>query len=198
MKTYTIEDGQAKDGVLVQTKELSSGIKIPVVQIGEEGRGRQLSFLPVELNASSRVKFDAEGQVSINHISLGKTQKGGHKLIEAANTLTNDKCLIVFRTHIGFRGGNSHTGDRVPDFDPDNIEFLPFPCEILAEGRIAQGAAGGMGSGQQFIAVAEKNIVFRTRYSGRLYGAPSSHYYLYTGSQILSATWDERVASDLF
>ena len=198
MKTYTIEDGQAKDGVLVQTKELSSGIKIPVVQIGEEGRGRQFSFLPVELNASSRAKFDAEGQVSVNHISLGKTQKGGHKLIEAANTLTNDKCLIVFRTHIGFRGGNSHTGDRVPDFDPDNIEFLPFPCEILAEGRIAQGAAGGMGSGQQFIAVAEKNIVFRTRYSGRLYGAPSSHYYLYTGSQILSATWDERVASDLF
>ena len=198
MKTYTIEDGQAKDGVLVQTKELSSGIKIPVVQIGEEGRGRQFSFLPVELNASSRAKFDAEGQVSVNHISLGKTQKGGHKLIEAANTLTNDKCLIVFRTHIGFRGGNSHTGDRVPDFDPDNIEFLPFPCEILAEGRIAQGAAGNMGSGQQFIAVAEKNIVFRTRYSGRLYGAPSSHYYLYTGSQILSATWDERVASDLF
>jgi hypothetical protein len=198
VKTYTIEDGQAKDGVLVQTKELSSGIKIPVVQIGEEGRGRQFSFLPVELNASSRAKFDAEGQVSVNHISLGKTQKGGHKLIEAANTLTNDKCLIVFRTHIGFRGGNSHTGDRVPDFDPDNIEFLPFPCEILAEGRIAQGAAGNMGSGQQFIAVAEKNIVFRTRYSGRLYGAPSSHYYLYTGSQILSATWDERVASDLF
>ena len=198
MKTYTIEDGQAKDGILVQAKELSSGIKIPVVQIGEEGRGRQLSFLPVELNVSSRANFDAEGQVSINHVSLSKTQKGGHKLIEAANTLTNDKCLVVFRTHIGFRGGNSHTGDRVPDYDPDNIEFLPFPCEVLAEGRIAQGAAGGMGSGQQFITVAEKNVVFRTQYSGRLYGAPSSHYYLYIGSQILSATWDERVASDLF
>ena len=198
MKTYTIENGKPTEGILVQARELSSGIKIPVVQVGEEGRGRQLSFLPVELNASSRAKFDAEGQVRINHISLGKTQKGGHKLIEAANTLTNDKCLVVFRTRIGFRGGNSHTGDRVPDYDPDNIEFLPFPCEILAEGRIAQGAAGGMGSGQQFIAVTEKNIVFRTRYSGRLYGASSSHYYLYTGSQILSATWDERVASDLF
>ena len=198
MKTYTIENGKPTEGILIQTRELSSGIKIPVVQVGEEGRGRQLSFLPVELNDFSRAKFDAEGQVRINHISLGKTQKGGHKLIEAANTLTNDKCLVVFRTRIGFRGGNSHTGDRVPDYDPDNIEFLPFPCEILAEGRIAQGAAGGMGSGQQFIAVTEKNIVFRTRYSGRLYGASSSHYYLYTGSQILSATWDERVASDLF
>ncbi len=198
MKTYTIENGKPTEGILVQYRELSSGIRIPVVQVGEEGRGRQLSFLPVELNASSRVKFDAEGQVSVNHISLGKTQKGGHKLIEAANTLTNDKCLIVFRTHIGFRGGNSHTGDRVPDFDPDNIEFLPFPCEILAEGRIAQGAAGNMGSGKQLIVVAEKNVVFRTHYSGRLYGAPSSHYYLYTGSQILSATWDERLASDLF
>lgn len=198
MKTFTIEDGKPTEGVIIQNRELSSGIKIPVVQIGEEGRGRQLSFLPVELNAFSRAKFDAEGQVRINHISLAKTQKGGHKLIEAANTLTNDKCLIVFRTHIGFRGGNSHTGDRIDGFDPDNIEFLPFPCEILAEGRIAQGAAGNMGSGQQLIAIVEKNIVFRTGYSGRLYGAPSSHYYLYTGSQILSATWDERVASDLF
>jgi hypothetical protein len=198
VKTYTIENGQSKEGILVQTKELSSCIKIPVVQIGEEGRGRQLSFLPVELNATSRIKFDAEEQVNINHVSLGKTQKGGHKLIEAANTLTNDKCLIVFRTHIGFRGSNSHTGDRVDEYDPDNIEFLPFPCEILAEGRIAQGAAGGMGSGKQLIAIAEKDTVFRTSYSGRLYGAPSSHYYLYTGSQILSATWDERVASDLF
>lgn len=198
MKTYTIQDGQVKDGILVQTRELSSGIKIPVVQVGEEGRGRQLSFLPVELNATSRSKFDTEGKVSINHISLGKTQKGGHKLIEAANTLTNDKCLIVFRTHIGFRGSNSHTGDRVPDFDPDNIEFLSFPCAIIAQGRIAQGAAGAMGSGQQLIAVAEKDVVFRTGYSGRLYGAPRAHYYIYTGSQILSATWDERVASDLF
>ncbi|UQS95045.1 hypothetical protein Pam2_165 [Pseudanabaena phage Pam2] len=196
MKTYTIEQGRPTEGILVQTRELSSGIKIPVVQVGEEGRGRQLSFLPVELNASSRTKFEAEGQVLINHISLGKTQKGGHKLIEAANTLTNDKCLIVFRTRIGFRGGNSHTGEC--NYDPDSFEFLPFPCEILAEGRIAQGAAGSMGSGQQLIAIAPKNIVFRTRYSGRLYGAPSSHYYLYTGSQILSATWDERVASDLF
>jgi hypothetical protein len=188
VKTYTIQNGQAKDGILVQTRELSSGIKIPVVQVGEEGRGRQLSFLPVELNASSRTTFFDEGQVRINHISLGKTQKGGHKLIEAANTLTNDKCLIVFRTHIGFRGGNSHTGDRVPDYDPDNIEFLPFPCDILAEGTIAQGDAGRAGSGRQLIAIAPKNIVFRTHYSGRLYGAPSSHYYLYTGSQILSAT----------
>ena len=195
--TYTIENGKPTEGILIQTRELSSGIKIPVVQVGEEGRGRQLSFLPVELNDFSRAKFDAEGQVRINHISLGKTQKGGHKLIEAANTL-NDKCLVVFRTRIGYRGGNSHTGDRVPDYDPDNIEFLPFPCEILAEGRIAQGAAGSMGSGQQLIAIAPKNIVFRTRYSGRLYGAPSAHYYIYTGSQILSATWDERVASDLF
>ncbi len=198
MKTYTIENGKPTEGILVQSRELSSGIKIPVVQVGEEGRGRQLSFLPVELNASSRAKFEAEGQVSINHVSIGKTQKGGHKLIEAANTLTNDKCLIVFRTHIGFRGCNNHTGDRVPDFDPDNIEFLPFPCEILAEGHIAQGAAGNMGSGKQLIAIAEKNTIFRTSYSGRLYGAPSAHYYLYTGSQILSATWAERVASDLF
>jgi hypothetical protein len=198
VKTYTIENGKATEGILVETRSLSSGIKIPVVQIGEEGRGRQLSFLPVELNPTSRAKFDRDGQVNIIHVSLGKTKKGGHKLIEAANSLTNDKCLIVFRTQIGFRGGNGHTGDRVDGYNPDDIEFSQFPCEIVAEGMIAQGAAGNMGSGKQLIAIAPKDTVFRTKYSGRLYGAPRAHYYIFTGSQILSATWDERVASDLF
>jgi hypothetical protein len=198
VKTYTIENGKATEGILVETRELSSGIKIPVAQVGEEGRGRKLAFLPVELNATSRAKFDTEGQVTITHASLGKTQKGGAKLVEAANTLSNDKALIVLMTQIGFRGGNGHTGDRVVDYDPDNIKFCDFPCEILAEGVIAQGAAGNMGSGKQLIAIAPKDTVFRTKYSGRLYGAPSAHYYIFTGSQILSATWDERVASDLF
>ena len=41
--------------------------------------------------------------------------------------------------------------------------------------------------------------VFRTTYSGRLYGAPSAHYYSWDGQQLLGGlTWDERCASDIF
>jgi hypothetical protein len=195
MKTYTIEDGRITEGIRVEPRVLSSGITIPAVVVGEAGRGRKIGFLPVELSAS-RAVFDAEGKVVISHVLLSKTAKGGHKLVECDNDNNQDECLIVFRTTIGFRGGNAHTGDRIQDSDPP--EFLPFPFPVLIEGTIAQGNAGRMGSGQQIIAIAQKGIVFRTAYYGRLYGRPPSHYYLYNGTRILVATWEERVATDIF
>ena len=78
------------------------------------------------------------------------------------------------------------------------IVFRPFPGEILCEGIIAQGDAGRMGSGKQLVAVLPADTVFRTGYSGRLYGAPSAHYYIFRDGQILSATWEEREISDIF
>jgi hypothetical protein len=41
-----------------------------------------------------------------------------------------------------------------------------------------------MGSGSQYIATMPKDVVFRTSYSGRLYGAPSAHYYVWTGERL--------------
>jgi len=198
MQVYTVSSGTVTDNAKVTTVKLSSGIEIPVIQVGESGRGRKLAFLPVQLNPTSQKVWDKEGVVFITYATVGKTLKGAPKIIEGGASIANTEALVVFPTMIGFRGGNDHTGDRVEDCDPENISFLPFPAAILAEGAIAQGDAGNMGSGSQYIAVVPKNVVFRTRYSGRMYGAPSSHYYLYTGSQVLSATWDERLASDLF
>jgi len=59
------------------------------------------------------------------------------------------------------------------------ICFHPFPGQVLVRGTIAQGAAGRMGCGEQIIAVIPAGKVFRTAYSGRLYGTPSAHYYVY-------------------
>lgn len=188
---------------------------------------------------------------------VGQTKTGKPKLF-AKNAADSDaKAVVVFLTKIGFRGGNSHSGDRSEEMVPcehaseigrtweqsdgtcpqcgvraewvfykdhpeleesakrlgygdergtfwhiqtqvRKKEWLPFPGEIITEGRIAQGDAGGMGSGQQLVAMMPKGVVFRTSYSGRLYGAPSAHYYVFNGEKILSATWDERTASDLF
>jgi len=127
---------------------------------------------------------------------IGKTRSGKPKAFPEKTPAT-DHCLCVFRTKIGFRGGNSHTGDRT-NFDSDEFEFLPFPGEILGEGTIAQGLAGRAGSGRQVIAVMPKNIVFRTGYSGRLYGGPAAHYYLFDGQKIHALTWPEREAADLW
>jgi phosphoribosyl-ATP pyrophosphohydrolase len=54
-----------------------------------------------------------------------------------------------------------------------------------------------MGSGEQIIAIVPKNVVFRTGYSGRLYGAPAGHYYIFDGKQLLAVTWGERMATDI-
>jgi len=129
---------------------------------------------------------------------VGQTRAGKPKLVrEASAAKAADFCLVAFRTKIGFRGGNSHTGDRLNPASAD-AGFVDFPGEVICRGVIAQGDAGGMGSGEQIVAVMPRGVVFRTGYSGRLYGEPAAHYYAYDGERILSATWAEREASDCF
>lgn len=196
MKIFTIENGKVVEGVRVDSFTLKgAGVTIPAVLVGEEGRGRRLGVLPVQLLPACYAEWEKEGYVYIHSAQVGATKAGKPKLFQAEDTDTIDRCICVFRTKIGFRGGNSHTGDRLSDLSD---EFHPFPGEVLCEGIIAQGAAGRMGSGKQLVAVIPAGIVFRTGYSGRLYGAPSSHYYVYRDGQILSATWKEREISDIF
>jgi hypothetical protein len=198
MQVYTVSSGNVTNTAKVTMMTLSSGIQIPVIQVGEPGRGRKLAFLPVQLLPDSQKVWEHDGSVDISHATIGKTLKGAPKIIESGAGSGNTEALIIVPTMIGYRGGNSHTGDRIDGYDPENIQFQPSPFTILCEGYIAQGDAGNMGSGSQYIATVPTNWVFRTGYSGRLYGAPKSHYYIFTGSQILVATWDERLASDLF
>lgn len=162
------------------------------------------------------------------YAEVGQTKAGKPKFFGKPAPTTEDRIIVIFRTTMGFRGGNSHTGDRggwkctkygcdaagegaveVPETCPKcgatggwdggpSIQFTEFPGEILVSGHIAQGDAGRMGSGQQLVALIPRDIVFRTSYSGRRYGAPGSHYYVWNGEKLIAATWDERAAADLF
>ncbi|MBI2463225.1 MAG: hypothetical protein HYV65_03260 [Candidatus Spechtbacteria bacterium] len=192
---------------------------------------------------------------------IGTTRNGAPKLIAVDDraSLSEDAVIVVLPTPIGYRGGNSHTGDRgevscpsrgqvannygtrrhkdadgyytedeaadcaacgvdvtlvtstkgaiwggpstyahpdagVLPSTPANPTFLPFPGQILARGRIAQGDAGNMGSGEQFAVLMSAGAVFRTTYSGRLYGGPKSHYYHVAtdASGVEAATWEDR------
>jgi len=248
MKIFTIENGKVTEGVRVNSFTLKgAGVTIPAVIIGEEGRGRQLGVLPVQLLSDSYKEWLEKGHTHIFFAEIGTTKAGKPKLFQTEKADTTDKCICVFRTEIGFRGGNSHTGDRKEEYwvreryasfpesvpmkerytreevlrysqeylkacypDKDisqysptagfrqRLDFYPFPGEILCEGVIAQGDAGRMGSGSQLIAVMPKDIVFRTGYSGRLYGAPGAYYYIYRDGQLLSATWKEREVAEIF
>ncbi len=203
-------------------------VTIPIVIVGEEGRGRSLGITPVQLSSENYDLWKAGEQVFLQSALVGETRAGNPKLIESSED-REDECIIVFRTKIGFRGGNSHTGDRSGQYRVhnrwhpnhkaglsqkeaqeycqekeihfDNISpdgFFPFPGKHLVEGSIAQGAAGRAGSGMQYISVIPEGVVFRTGYRGRLYGNPSAHYYIFQDGQILAATWEERGLTDLF
>lgn len=205
MKIFTIESGKVTEGVRVDSFTLKgAGVTIPAITIGEEGRGRKLGVLPVQLLPSSYKEWQGKGEITISAALVGKTKAGRPKLIETSGITDTEKCICVFRTQIGYRGANEHTGDRDGGMERDfwgeeRPTFHPFPGkEVLCEGVIAQGAAGRMGSGRQIVAVMPAGIVFRTGYSGRLYGAPRAHYYLFRDGQILSATWEEREAAEIF
>ena len=248
MKIFTIENGKVTEGAKVDSFTLKgAGVSIPAIIIGEEGRGRKLGVLPVQLLPEQYKEWKENGYVYIHSATVGATKAGKPKLFQTEDVDTTEKCICVFRTQIGFRGTNEHTGDRkeeywvrewyasfpesvpmkerytreevqrysreyltarypgkdISQYSPNAgfkrvLDFYPFPGEILCEGIIAQGQAGRMGSGSQLVAVMPAGIVFRTGYSGRLYGAPSAHYYVYRHGQLLSATWEEREVSDIF
>lgn len=199
MKIFTVENGEVREGALVETFRLSTvEVEIPAIIIGEKGRGRKLSVLPVQLLPSSYKEWQEEGTVSIHSAKVGQTKAGKPKLIETSGNTDTEKCICVFRTRIGYRGANEHTGDRDGGWDAEYPTFHPFPGEVLCEGIVAQGEAGMMGSGRQLVAVMPAGIVFRTAYYGRLYGEPSAHYYVYRDGQLLSATWEEREVAEIF
>lgn len=203
-KIFTVSSGSVSEGATVGKLTLKgAGIDIPAIIVGEEGRGRSRGVLPVQLPNGLYKEWQEKGSVTVNAAEVGQTKAGKPKLFVKNGADTDEKIIVVFRTKIGFRGGNSHTGDRTGETEKDmwgdeRPKFHPFPGETLVSGVIAQGAAGRMGSGEQLVAVMPKDIVFRTGYSGRLYGGPSAHYYKWDGQQLLALTWDERVASDLF
>jgi hypothetical protein len=193
MKIFTVKSGNVVEGIKINAFTLKGvGVSIPAIIVGEEGRGRKLGVLPVQLLPEFHEEWKYNGYVYIHYASVGTTKAGKPKLFQTEDADTLKKCICVFKTKIGFRGGNSHTGDRKDEL------FYPFPGEILCEGVIAQGDAGRMGSGEQLVAILPENTVFRTGYSGRLYGAPSAHYYIYRDRQLLAATWEEREVSDIF
>ncbi len=247
----TISSGSVTEGAQVTSLTLKgAGVTIPAILVGESGRGREVGALPVQLTSTQEAEWQEKGTVAILAAEVGQTRAGKPKLFARETATTDEKVICVFRTPIGFRGGNSHTGDRMgehwtldhsgregcrilgleprerysreevlllskrlyeaanPGTPSDDLRedacfdrhlvFATFPGEKLVTGTIAQGAAGRAGSGEQMVAVLPRNVVFRTTYSGRLYGSPAAHYYKWNGGRLLAATWDERVVSDLF
>lgn len=196
---FTISSGTVSLGATVTKLTLKgAGVDIPVLTVGETGRGRHQEALAVHLPQDLYAEWQEKGSARVFAGKIGKTQSGKWKLFVEAEADTDEKIIAVMSTKIGFRGGNSHTGDRTGETTKDVFAgreypvFSEFPGTVLVQGAIAQGDAGNMGCGNQIIAVVPKDVWFRTGYSGRLYGGPSAHYYRWDGKVLTAMTWDER------
>jgi hypothetical protein len=125
------------------------------VALSGEGEGRYTRHHPDQGLVTGRLLF----------AEVGQTKAGKPKFIARDSATTDDTIIVVFETMIGFRGGNSHTGDRIgwkcqklgcdagcdgavdaPEtcpkcgaFDSAALVFSKFPGEVLARGYIAQG-----------------------------------------------------------
>lgn len=217
MRIFTLENGMVSVGAKIEKLHFKgTEISIFAIVIGEEGRGRKRGILPISnLLTDTRLMF----------AEVEDTKTGMPKLLARKEFSNDNFVILVMRTQIGFRGGNSHTGDCIGweclccktrgydmidipykcpscgkrrDGKGPNILFAPFPGEIITKGIIAQGDFGIIGRGEQIVAIAPKDVVFRTSYFGRLYGAPSSHYYKWNGHEMLVATEEERLLSESF
>lgn len=214
LQVFTVESGLVSEGAKISNLHLKeANIDIPAILVGEEGRGRFQEAMPVDRPPMGNLIF----------AEIGQTKAGKPKFFSKDSATTDEKIVVVFRTKMGFRGGNSHTGDRAgwkcskcdatgkeliaPEtcpkcestgYDGPKHFFAQFPGKKLVRGIIAEGDAGRMGSGEQLIAVMPKGVVFRTSYSGRLYGNPDAHYYLWNGEKLIAVTWEERSNSEIF
>ena len=237
-RVYTVRSGVSEGAIVEKFALRGAGVDIPAIMMGESGRGRSMGILPVDLPSGLQTEWQEKGKVRITAAEVGETKAGKPKLFAKDAVTSSEKLVCVFDTTIGYRGGNSHTGDRYTEPCPRrgqkvnayhncpdcNLELMPsgtssekfwegvihpadkggkvawhpFPGQILCTGVIAQGDAGAMGSGQQLVAVMPSDRVFRTGYSGRLYGGPNAHYYKFLNGKLIACTWDERTASDLF
>ena len=122
-RVFTIREGKVTKGALVEKFSLKgAGIEIPAILVGEDGRGRKLGVLPVHLLPHQKEVWEEKGEVIVNFASIGHTRSGRPKLIACPDGSGNDEIIVVFRTHIGFRGGNSHTGDR------KRVYYTVHPC----------------------------------------------------------------------
>lgn len=114
MRIFTVYNGTVESGVNVGSYTVTSSppVTFPAIVIGEQGRGRSLGILPVQLTDQAYSNWKAGEKVIINSATVGNTRSGAPKLFESPVEDETESVILVLRTGCGFRGGNSHTGDR--------------------------------------------------------------------------------------
>ncbi len=105
-----------------------------------------------------QVGEDGRGRELVR-VALPEGSKHDEHRVQSIPTSTPDQFVVLIRDHSGFRGG------WAAEFDGD--------VTIIAEGASAQGAAGRMGGGPEYLLRASPGASVTIRRRGRLYGKPA-------------------------
>lgn len=169
---YTITRGAVEEGIPLHRPDPAAP---PTIQVGESGRGRRQVLVPLPEGA----ELDPEGR----------------RLLRVPSRHGEVVAALYIRDHSGFRGG--WTLRAFPErLCPREREGAEYPCPecgangwphrllpfdeirpqslgiLIAEGYAAQGAAGHMGGGPEYLLLARPGRFSVSRW-GRLYGAPA-------------------------
>lgn len=159
MKCYTVENLKVTPRLFVVERESrKTGGNFYAVEVGEYGRGRELQFVPLHpsLQPQKDEKTIFTKQVFyIEHADLATTKSGGHILVPAKGE--SNKALVKVYGVEGYRGSLRYTFS-----DPEP--------QIVARGHHAQGDAGRMGGGAEFLVIMHPGDRIDIQRLGRLYG----------------------------
>lgn len=119
MKIFTIKSGEVEEGVRIDSFTLKgASVSIPAIIIGEEGRGRMLGAFPVQLLPEQYKEWKENGYTYIYSAQVGETKSGKPKFFQTETEAvdTTEQCICIFRTKIGYRGWNDHTGELIEEY----------------------------------------------------------------------------------
>jgi len=184
MKVFTINQNGVTSGARVTSHQLMAGREIPAIVIGEEGRGRSIGFVPVKLTPASIAQLEEKGETRVCFVSAREV---GDKMVfdqldNNDDNSTGHVCLVLNFAY-GYRGTVRY-------------EF-PEGVDILAEGIKADGQAGRMAGGPEYIIVAEGEAAILVRRTGRLYGGQSDFLVVVKDGEVTLTTPDEAWLEDI-
>lgn len=192
----------------------------PHVGIGEAGRGRsygrvplgKLDFptdsVPEALECASVIKTREKGTLLLVKEKQGDSRRA-LVLVEIAAGFRGSTTwtgVTTVKTPCKKRGQTLYSsqcpdcGTKLPEYGAVHADqgmaydwpaFPPQGITVVAEGARAQGAAGRMGGHVERLLIMEPGSMFRVARHGRLYGAPSRRYVIWTGEDLKLGSFDE-------
>ena len=192
----------------------------PHVGIGESGRGRSYARVPLGkrdfpeseppeiLERASAIKTRDKGTLLLVKEKPGDVQRAlvlvtipaGYRGGTSWTGVCTVKNPCKKRGERLYEHECQACGTRIPEYGgvhPDEgtaydwPSFPPDGVSVLAEGYRAQGAAGRMGNHVERLLIMEAGTMFRVCRGGRLYGAPSKRYVVWTGEELKLGSFDE-------